>query len=258
MVVIWYDFGATVFTLSFNISVHVADPPRVTIHPQELRDVVEGKSAKFSIQATGKEPLNYKWEWKSTGEEGRAKQWQKCHAKWCIGTTLMIPKVDKSNEGSYRCVVSNNAGSHISNPATLTLGKSTKIVIYFHYKFCVSLILLYFYHSTYKHVAELPRITTHPQKLKDAIPGDSATFTVQATGTEPLNYNWQWKPAEKGGGSKEWKPCNEEWSDGFSLTIPNVQKPNEGSYCCVISNHAGTEISKAAPLSVGKKPMHDL
>ena len=40
----------------------------------------------------------------------------------------MIPKVDKSNEGSYRCVVSNNAGSHISNPATLTLGKSTEIV----------------------------------------------------------------------------------------------------------------------------------
>ena len=121
--------------------------------------------------------------------------------------------------------------------------------------------LLYFYHSTYstyKHVVEPPRITTHPQNLKDAIPGNSATFTVQATGTEPLNYNWQWEPAEKGSGIKEWKPCNEGWSDGSALTISNVQKPNEGSYRCVISNHAGTEISKAAPLSVGKKPMHDV
>ena len=57
------------------------------------------------------------------------------------------------------------------------------------------------------HTAEPPRITNHPQKLKDAIPGKSAKFTVQATGTEPLNYNWQWKRDEKGSGSKEWQPC---------------------------------------------------
>ena len=110
------------------ISIHVADPPRVTIHPQELRNVVEGKSAKFSIQATGTEPLNYKWEWKPTGKEDRAKRWQRCNAKSCIGTTLTIAMVDKSNEGSYRCVVNNDAGSDISNPATLTIGKSPKIV----------------------------------------------------------------------------------------------------------------------------------
>ena len=102
------------------------------------------------------------------------------------------------------------------------------------------------------HPAEPPRITTHPQKLKDMIPGKSAKFTVNSTGTEPLKYNWQWKLAEKGSGSKEWQPCKEEWSDGTTLTIPSVQKPNEGSYRCVISNHAGTQISKAAQLSVGK------
>ena len=102
------------------------------------------------------------------------------------------------------------------------------------------------------HTAEPPRITNHPQKLKDVIPGKSAIFTVQATGTEPLNYNWQWKRDGKGSGNKEWQPCDEEWSDGATLTIPCVQKPNEGSYRCVISNHAGTQISKAAQLSVGK------
>ena len=108
------------------------------------------------------------------------------------------------------------------------------------------------------YTAEPPRITTHPQKVKDAIPGNSAKFTVQATGTEPLKYNWQWKPAEKGSGSKDWKPCDEERSDGATLTIPSVQKPNEGSYRCVISNHVGTQISKAAQLSVGKKLMYNV
>ena len=107
---------------------------------------------------------------------------------------------------------------------------------------------MYFLYS-----AEPPRITTHPQNVKDAIPGNSAKFTVQATGTEPLNYNWQLRTAEKGSGNKEWEPCGTGRSDGTTLSIPTLQKANEGSYRCVISNHAGTEISKEAQLSVGKK-----
>ena len=94
--------------------------------------------------------------------------------------------------------------------------------------------------------------------MKNAIPGNSAKFTVQATGAEPLNYNWQWKPAEKGSGSKEWEPCGARKSDGTTLTIHSVQKANEGIYSCVISNHAGTEISKEAQLSVGKKSMQNM
>ena len=78
-------------------------------------------------------------------------------------------------------------------------------------------------------------------------------LTVQATGTEPLSYHWQWKPAkEEEGRSKEWQPCDTKWSDGATLTIPIVQKSNEGSYCCVISNYAGSQTSNPAELSVGK------
>ena len=76
-------------------------------------------------------------------------------------------------------------------------------------------------------------------------------FTVQATGTDPLSYLWQWKPAEE---EDEWQPCHAEWCDGATLTIPSVQKSNEGNYCCVIRNHAGSETTKPAHLSVGKNP----
>ena len=41
------------------------------------------------------------------------------------GTALKIPSVQKLNEGSYQCVVSNSAGSQISTAAKLTIGKST-------------------------------------------------------------------------------------------------------------------------------------
>ena len=101
-------------------------------------------------------------------------------------------------------------------------------------------------------VAEAPRITTHPQDLKDVIPGKPVMFTAEATGTGPLNYQWEWKPPMDDG---KWQPCDVEkfpGADSSTLTIPSVQKSNEGNYHCVISNCAGTQTSNPAELSVGK------
>ena len=102
---------------------------------------------------------------------------------------------------------------------------------------------------------EPPMVTNQPKSLSKVCPGTAVIFAVQATGTEPLSYLWQRKPAEGEGGSEEWQPCPAEWSEGATLTIPSVQKSNEGSYCCVISNYAGTQTSNSAKLSVGKNPL---
>ena len=48
-----------------------------------------------------------------------SKNWQPCDAKWSNDATLTIPEVDICNKGSYRCVVSNLAGSQTSKPAKL-------------------------------------------------------------------------------------------------------------------------------------------
>ena len=84
------------------------------------------------------------------------------------------------------------------------------------------------------------------------IQGESAKFTIQASGTEPLNYHWQWKPADEGNRSEKWQPYPSNWSDGATLTIPKVEKSNEGSYRCVVSNLAGEQTSNPAKLGVGK------
>ena len=110
-----------------------------------------------------------------------------------------------------------------------------------------------FYFSLNVHAADPPRITGHPQQLNDAVPGKPIEFTVQATGTEPLTYEWQWKPA--GEGSRELQLCDVKRFSGVNssiLTIPSVHKSNEGSYCCTVSNHVGSQTSKPAVLSVGK------
>ena len=99
---------------------------------------------------------------------------------------------------------------------------------------------------------EPPKVTSQPKNQKNVVPGTAISFTLQATGTEPLSYQWQWKPAKEKDGSEEWEPCDMKWCDGATLTIPSVQKSNEGWYHCVISNYAGTVTSKPAQLSVGK------
>ena len=98
---------------------------------------------------------------------------------------------------------------------------------------------------------EPPKITLHPKSLKEVCPTKPVVFTVQATGTDPLSYHWQWKPPEEKG---EWQPCDTDLSDGATMTILSVQKSNQGSYRCVISNYAGTQTSNPAELSVGKNP----
>ena len=99
------------------------------------------------------------------------------------------------------------------------------------------------------HAAKPPRIISH---LKNAIRGKFVKVAIQAIGTKPLSYQWQWKPTRAG-----WQPCNTEWSNGAILTIPKVQKSNEGSYRCVVSNCAGIQTSNPAKLlSVGKVKLH--
>ena len=102
---------------------------------------------------------------------------------------------------------------------------------------------------TFSFYAGDPQVISHPH---DVVPGNPAMFTVEATGTEPLNYQWEWKPAIDYG----WRLCDVErfpGADSSTLAIPCVQKSNEGSYRCVISNCTGSRTSNPAKLSIGKE-----
>lgn len=90
-----------------------------------------------------------------------------------------------------------------------------------------------------------PVITTPP--LSQTVPlGRPVSFTVVATGTAPLNYEWQ-KDGQKIAGA----PNN------ATLTIPSVSQADEGSYRCVVSNAGGPSTSGAATLTVSMPPVID-
>ena len=110
---------ASTYNCSYSISLYciTADPPQVTVHPVDQTNIVPGSDVSFNVTATGTTPLSY--------------QWQKDGVDLTDGgsitgattATLTIAGVMESDEGGYRCVVTNIAGMVTSNTATLTVGK---------------------------------------------------------------------------------------------------------------------------------------
>ena len=97
--------------------------------------------------------------------------------------------------------------------------------------------------------AKPPVVISQPTSQKDILPERTIAFSVQATGTKPLNYQWQWKRFGKEGEQDEWQKLP---SDSDTFQVVEVQACNAGYYRCVISNFAGSGTSQCASLTVGR------
>jgi hypothetical protein len=86
-----------------------------------------------------------------------------------------------------------------------------------------------------------PMITAQPQN-RTVIAGFPVSFSVTASGTPPIAYQWR-----KGG-------SNLSGQTNASLTINNVQESDEGSYDVVVTNSAGNATSNPATLTVNPAP----
>ena len=74
------------------------------------------------------------------------------------------------------------------------------------------------------------------------------SFTVKATGTEPLRYQWQWKPVVEGVSSEKWQNLTSggsvQGADTATLIYSSIESCSEGLYRCVVTNVIGEEISE--------------
>jgi glucose/arabinose dehydrogenase len=94
--------------------------------------------------------------------------------------------------------------------------------------------------SLYKIIYTLnqaPAITSHPASAT-ITEGQPVTFSVSASGSQPLSYQWQ-----KNG-------SNISGANNASYTIASVLPSDAGQYRVVVSNSAGSATSNAATLSV--------
>ena len=165
----------------------------------EAQTVTEGQSATFSVTATGTSP-GYQWKKNGTVIDG---------ATSSSYTTPATSSAD--NTAVFSVVVTNSAGSVTSSGAALTVNAA----------------------------AVAPTITTQPAAALDVAPGNTATFTVTATGTT-LSYQWK-----KGG-------TDIPGATSSSYAISNTTSANDGVYSVVVTNSAGSVTSSNATLTVSK------
>jgi uncharacterized protein (TIGR02145 family) len=178
--------------------------PPVIVNNPQSLSKVEGSSARFTVYATGTAPLTYQWQKGTDDISGET------------DTAYTISSVALSDSGSqFRCIVSNSYGKDTSDVAILSV---TKDVI-------------------------APTITTQPQ-LQSITEGQIATFSVVATGTAPLSYQWQKDTVDISGATD------------FSYTTPATSLSDSGSlFRCIVSNSAGSDTSDNAMLIVNTNPV---
>ena len=161
--------------------------------------VTAGQSAPFSVAATGTAPLSFQWNRNGSAILG------------ATSSSYTTPATTNSDNGAqFTVLVSNTAGSVTSNAATLTVNAA----------------------------AVAPSITTQPVS-QTVTAGQTASFSVAATGTAPLSYQWRKNSVAISGATSS------------SYTTPaTISSDNGAQFTVVVSNSAGSVTSNAATLTV--------
>ena len=184
---------------SSNASLTVIDP-LITSQPASSTNLA-GTTATFTVSASGTAPLGYQWVKNGTNYLADTN-----NVSGAMTATLTLTNVAQSDAASYTVIVTNPAGTLTSWPAILT-------------------------------VLVPPAITTQPQSRTNYF-GTTATFTVSASGTEPLSYQWR-----KGG-------TNLADRTDVILTLTNVGRRDNGVYAVLVTNICNSTPSSNATLLV--------
>jgi hypothetical protein len=89
-----------------------------------------------------------------------------------------------------------------------------------------------------------PAINTQPE-AQTVTAGQNATFSVGASGTAPLNYQWRFNGTPIGGAT------------GTSYTRTNAQSADAGNYTVIVTNSYGSVTSAVATLTVNSPLLSD-
>jgi hypothetical protein len=171
-----------------------------TISVQPAAESVNvGQTATFSVMAGGTAPLSYQWEKNMVNVVG------------ATSASYTTPVTTTNDNGStFQVMVSNAAGSVTSSPAMLTVNSA----------------------------ATAPTITQQPQNAQVNV-GQTATFSVTATGTAPLSYQWMKNSANISGATSS------------SYTTPATTLADNGStFVVTVNNSVGSVPSSGATLTV--------
>jgi hypothetical protein len=209
--ILTYQLTALLFTISLAGCSGLTNPGSSTqpVAPSLMVQpmsvtVTAGQPATFSVSATGTAPISYQWRRNAANISG------------ATAASYTIAATTTGDSGSkFDVIVSNNSGSITSSQATLTVNASTAA----------------------------PAITTQPSN-QSVTTGQTATFSVVASGTAPLAYQWRKNTTNISGAT------------AFSYTTPVTTSADNGAgFDVVVSNTAGSITSAQATLTVSSAPV---
>jgi hypothetical protein len=102
---------------------------------------------------------------------------------------------------------------------------------------------IYLADSTGKCAPPAPPFVTQQPQSQTVFAGAAVSFSVQASGTQPLNYQWQLNGTNISAGTNPTAAT-------ATLVLPDVQTGQSGNYSVLVSNAAGSTNSAGAQLSV--------
>lgn len=125
--------------------------------------------------------------------------------------SLLVTNLSAKNAGNYDVIVTGPYGSVTSSVAAVALEYS-------------------------------PSISKQPMATQLAAAGNSATFSVTASGTKPLSYQWQFDGADLAGATNS------------LLSLTDLSTNEAGDYEVIVTNNYGSVTSSVAQLFVGIPP----
>ena len=204
-------FFLTLLISSLFSFTQAAVAPTIVSDPHDVTANV-GQSAIFEVTATGSAVLTYQWQ---TAPVGSVTFSSISGAKTATYTKSSL--IASDNGRSFRCVVKNSLGTVTSSAAVLT-------------------------------VQFPPKITSGPKKIS-ATAGQSATFSVVASGNPSPTYQWQSALT----GSATFTAI--EGATTANYTISVLASWDHGyDYRCLVTNSLGSATSVVASLTVKAVP----
>ena len=181
--------------------------PLITVQPQNVT-VQDGKKAIFSVTASG---VNLSYQWQFSTDNGAS--WADCNLSGADTDYFYFWVTQNLSGRRFRCVVSNQYGSTVSNAVKLT-------------------------------VDNRPMITEQPENVS-APAETSVSFYVGADG-EDMKYQWQYSTDN----GASWSNCSSAGYNTDTFSFRAAERLNGRLFRCVVSNSYGKTYSSAAKLKV--------
>jgi hypothetical protein len=185
-----------------------AFPPSINVQPAS-QTISAGSGASFTVSVSGTAPLNYQWLFNGVNLSNGGQ------FAGATSPMLTISGAQTNNSGAYSVMVTNVFGSVTSMVATLTVNPNVFP----------------------------PSINVQPSSQTIST-GSGASFTVSASGTAPLSYQWLFNGANLSNGGQF------TGATSPTLTITGAQTNNSGGYSVVVTNVIGSVTSMVATLTV--------